>query len=445
LYSAARTGIALKPPTPNLLSELLSVLETLKEEIGPNDAIDMEAASIAYVENFGLKVFNAADEEDRGGIATRWVYRSTPSPQSFSSFIPHDRSTAKKFLAAANFLEVLHIFPPSEVSESASRHSCPLYNSSDMSHQNEEKIRYAKWKAADIAKAFREGRTPMPGPPRPVQLPTPLPSDRTPASSYMTESHPSPPHTPPAPPPPPAQHHRRRSSKSSPPRTPPREHQHLTAAPPAALHDRLVSPGSWSTHATPGTPAPRAGSRRASVETPTKPAANGKRKGVHFAPSPPPSPSRQARDVPLPDSRSGSEDGSPGHRHRDVHPSWGGLGAGAPPPPPPPLHMTTVQPWAAPNVDPFVHPAPSQSRIQHPQIYRPPSPPSYRPAPPPLPPPLPPQQQQLSVVRQTEVELTPMLISKTQKHCRFAISALDYEDAETARRELRAALALLDG
>jgi vacuolar protein sorting-associated protein VTA1 len=43
------------------------------------------------------------------------------------------------------------------------------------------------------------------------------------------------------------------------------------------------------------------------------------------------------------------------------------------------------------------------------------------------------------------VELTPALIVKAQKHCRFAISSLDYEDAEQARKELRAALALLGG
>jgi vacuolar protein sorting-associated protein VTA1 len=42
-------------------------------------------------------------------------------------------------------------------------------------------------------------------------------------------------------------------------------------------------------------------------------------------------------------------------------------------------------------------------------------------------------------------ELTPQLIAKAQKHCRFAISALDYEDADQARKELRAALAVLGG
>jgi vacuolar protein sorting-associated protein VTA1 len=45
----------------------------------------------------------------------------------------------------------------------------------------------------------------------------------------------------------------------------------------------------------------------------------------------------------------------------------------------------------------------------------------------------------------SEIELTPNLVAKAQKHCRFAISALDYEDAEQAKKELRAALAVLGG
>jgi vacuolar protein sorting-associated protein VTA1 len=35
------------------------------------------------------------------------------------------------------------------------------------------------------------------------------------------------------------------------------------------------------------------------------------------------------------------------------------------------------------------------------------------------------------------------LIAKVQKHCRFAISALEYEDAEQAKKELRTALEAL--
>ena len=40
-------------------------------------------------------------------------------------------------------------------------------------------------------------------------------------------------------------------------------------------------------------------------------------------------------------------------------------------------------------------------------------------------------------------ELTPQVIARAQKHCRFAISALDYEDAEQAIKELRQALRML--
>ena len=40
-------------------------------------------------------------------------------------------------------------------------------------------------------------------------------------------------------------------------------------------------------------------------------------------------------------------------------------------------------------------------------------------------------------------ELSSTQIARIQKHCRFAISALDYEDTETARKELHSALAML--
>ena len=45
----------------------------------------------------------------------------------------------------------------------------------------------------------------------------------------------------------------------------------------------------------------------------------------------------------------------------------------------------------------------------------------------------------------SSMELAPELIAKAQKHCRFAISSLDYEDVEQAKKELRTALALLGG
>lgn len=60
---------------------------------------------------------------------------------------------------------------------------------------------------------------------------------------------------------------------------------------------------------------------------------------------------------------------------------------------------------------------------------KPPSPPSRHPVP--------------TFEPLTPVELSPALIAKAQKHCRYAISALEYEDPEQARKELHAALAIL--
>ena len=73
-YYAAQLGISSKAKdsaSRTLLFDLLTALERLKHEIGPNDAVDMEAGSAAYIENFALKVFKAADDEDRAGRATK--------------------------------------------------------------------------------------------------------------------------------------------------------------------------------------------------------------------------------------------------------------------------------------------------------------------------------------------------------------------------------------
>jgi len=80
---------------------------------------------------------------------------------------------------------------------------------------------------------------------------------------------------------------------------------------------------------------------------------------------------------------------------------------------------------------------PSPSHIHNAFAQQSPSVVYSRPRAPPPPPPVP--------VQEDPGELTPAIISKVQKHCRFAVSALNYEDAEQAKKELRAALALLGG
>ena len=75
-YYAAQIGISLKardPASRDLLLALLDALEHAKNEIGPNDAVHNESAGSAYVENFALKVFANADNEDRNAHATRYA------------------------------------------------------------------------------------------------------------------------------------------------------------------------------------------------------------------------------------------------------------------------------------------------------------------------------------------------------------------------------------
>jgi vacuolar protein sorting-associated protein VTA1 len=59
-----------------------------------------------------------------------------------------DRATIRKFVVAAQFMEVLRCFEAPN----------------GMRDELEQKQQYARWKAADIAKALKEGRTPVPGP-----------------------------------------------------------------------------------------------------------------------------------------------------------------------------------------------------------------------------------------------------------------------------------------
>ncbi|PPQ82643.1 hypothetical protein CVT25_007572 [Psilocybe cyanescens] len=477
-YYAAQVGISLKArstPARDLLFALLNALEQMKTAIGTNDAIDIESVSSAYLENFALKVFANADNEDRGGRATR--------------------STAKKFLAAANFLEVLKTFPKSDVSES-----------------NEDKIRYAKWKAADIAKAFREGRKPVPGPPgwaeeqeelRALQQQEQNAYISSPPKSYpeFSSHHSSSPlNTTGISPPRPSQ-----TSSSSPPK------HSQTSHPPRKSgsfgnteRSNIVwskgidgSPETWSTTSTPGI---EASSDVYTIGTPTPSTANYDRDSI------PPSTSGisqakhhwDATEGSRTKKRSGSgsssntlsSNGTKGNR------AWTSeeLGVKHTPSSTPPK---TAFKSGSPDSDKKVHfspstiGSPSHAKSGSPKEYLGPSsiyapasptalapvdiyqshstthpsvqsPPSLQPSSSPprpyiyTPPPPPPPPTQISPTRVTgkssypngpppAFELTPGLIAKAQKHCRFAISALDYEDAEQARKELRAALALLGG
>ncbi|TPX34335.1 hypothetical protein SmJEL517_g02940 [Synchytrium microbalum] len=125
---------------------LMDTLEQEKKQLSNSEALSNDVVGFAHVENFALKIFLNADNEDRAGKASKQV--STYFTTNISRFpTPHKfRKTAKTFLAASLFLELLRTF-------------------GELDGEIEEKIKYSKYKAADIMKALREGRVPEAGPP----------------------------------------------------------------------------------------------------------------------------------------------------------------------------------------------------------------------------------------------------------------------------------------
>ncbi|KAI0348357.1 DUF605-domain-containing protein [Trametopsis cervina] len=410
-YHAAQLGISLKLKDTNarsFLFDLLGALERMKAEIGPNDAIDDESASSAYVENFALRVFAMADNEDRKGNATR--------------------GTAKKFLAAANFLEVLSVVS----SSNPSTINIP------------EKIRYAKWKAADIAKAFREGRKPTPGGIG-EQLET------TAEEAHVNEEPFSPPSL----------------HRDIPPPGPitdlPSSIAESHVLPPGFTDVKATptSPGEWSTVSNPGasisqdfTPPPRRAWVSEDVEgqdsdvelvpppvLPDRPhispaSSDSSAKKVHFTPSVTggltpsiaegnPFASAQIPSAPPADILPSTPETTWSVDHNSLPPGFVPSPVQPPPSlPPPHISPPPISPTAPPPPLPIL----SYPIQPQPQVVPPPGVVSMD-----------------ATITTTPEELTPQLVTRVQKHCRYAISALDYEDAEQARKELRAALNLLGG
>jgi len=99
--------------------------KNLSNEGNINSEENKEKAKL-QIKNLALNSFKKADDEDRSGNATK--------------------KTARTFHASSTFFEVLQCF-------------------GDLDEDIEKKIKYAKWKAADIMKAIREGRAPVPGSP----------------------------------------------------------------------------------------------------------------------------------------------------------------------------------------------------------------------------------------------------------------------------------------
>ena len=121
---AVQQGIPLASDSSAAKTCLGNILEQLEKEKAVMDNFTKEEAAF-LCRQFAQKVFDKADFEDREGTASK--------------------DTARTFYAAASFLQILEQFGPDETGEDRKR------------------IVYAKWKATDILKALKEGRTPAPG------------------------------------------------------------------------------------------------------------------------------------------------------------------------------------------------------------------------------------------------------------------------------------------
>ena len=124
---AVHQGIPLASTSAGAKTCLGHLLEVLEKEKPAMDNFTRDEAAF-WCRKFAMNVFDKADLEDREGAA--------------------NKNTAKTFYAAASFLQILEQFEE---------------EGSEQMAADKKKIIYAKWKATDILKALKEGRTPTPG------------------------------------------------------------------------------------------------------------------------------------------------------------------------------------------------------------------------------------------------------------------------------------------
>ncbi|XP_032399734.1 vacuolar protein sorting-associated protein VTA1 homolog isoform X1 [Etheostoma spectabile] len=125
---AMQTGMKLDSKTPEcrkFLVKLMDQLETMKKELADNESISQEVVGNAHIENYALKMFLYADTEDR---AARF-----------------HKNMIKSFYSASLLLDVLSVF-------------------GELSEENIQHRKYARWKATYIHNCLKNGETPQAGP-----------------------------------------------------------------------------------------------------------------------------------------------------------------------------------------------------------------------------------------------------------------------------------------
>ncbi|KAL3418053.1 hypothetical protein PVAG01_11063 [Phlyctema vagabunda] len=367
---------------------LMDKLEATKSANASNDAIVDDIAGQAYVEGFATETFLRADRAVQADKVTR--------------------QTADTFQAAATFYELVNIWgaPDEEILA---------------------KIKYAKWNAIRILRALKEGKDPNESNPKPEPTPEedlPVLDPNDPEVEALSQSQ--------------------ISHQASVEEVPDEQDTVEARLAKQSALDRSLHPSAQpSARGSPGTtpnkefdPYPRDGFPYTATQkdevSPLEPNSNerhGSVGGGYFPEVPPEVPTSDIQD------------------------------ATAPPDDTIDLGLPDTSTLSAPGTTPapdfsaFLKPAADEPSIPPPQDYYKQAPPPaashpYFPPPPTQPayiPPTVPTSAPIATPKPTQRTLNTddVAIAKAQKHARWAISALNFEDAETAVKELRAALETL--
>ncbi|ORY03189.1 DUF605-domain-containing protein [Basidiobolus meristosporus CBS 931.73] len=374
-YYAAKLAIAKGAKDKECQLFLVTLLDNLEQEkrsLGDNEAVNDDDIGKAYIESFAVKVFLNADNEDRAGKASK--------------------KTVKTFLAASIFLELLKIF-------------------GEIDPEIEEKIKYSKWKATDIMKALKEGRTPHPGPPGWE------PTNDMNEDASINESPTADDSVP------------KIQDFPAPPNFPPQFDQ----------HDQQ----NFNSPTAPPSQSPFDETNKQEFNN------------LNSNPSPYQSPPQNFPSFPeFPSNLPGhvSHDGPSSQSSYDQgQTSFGRNDFNEPSDPYGNQHMNNSPHNSNPETGPNFNSGSSHYPSNDPYGYNMrPAQPDYQPQPS-FQPPQQPYQQQPQQYRQepsqdmyTKLDIDPKAISTAQKHSRFAISALEYDDVKTAVENLRKALMILE-
>lgn len=341
---------------------LIERLETTKTEHADNDAIVDNTAGQAYVEQFAQETFDRAERTLRADKVTR--------------------QTADTFDAAATFFDLLNAWGPLDA-------------------ETAQKIKFAKWNAARIIRAIREGKDPNESNPKLPEPEPELPTDEQQALEFQDElASPSGPR--------PAQVEDVSDAGEEPKRpTVSTEQPPL----PSPSHDGYFPSPTDGVPPEPFAPSPLSHSPVTGPGAPPPPLSLSPEPGSQNPPPPPSDPSQQPFTA-FPVVQSPAADPS-------APPSW---------------TTTPTVPHPASSNPPPVMPAPSA-----PQVFTPPTP---APAPVTVPISTPAAAPAFPTGNEgTSASMKDM--AQAQKHAKWAISALNFEDVPTAIKELRNALAAL--